>query len=66
MSLSVQANTSLQSPFISLRNQRGHLGLASKLHSSPEIDSGGEQNQILICKAGERGAGVNARGTWEG
>lgn len=61
----VQANTSLPSPFISLRNQRGHLGLALKLHSSPEMDSGGGQNQILICKAGGEREGVNAGGTWE-
>lgn len=47
-----QANTSLPSSSISLRNQRGHLGLALKLHSSPEMDSSGGQNQILICKRG--------------
>lgn len=61
----VQANTSLPSPFISLRNQQGHLGLALKLHSSPEMDSSGGQNQILICKAGGEKAGVRAGGTWE-
>lgn len=61
----VQANTSLPSPFISLRNQRGHLGLALKLHSSPEMDSSGGQNQILICKEGGKREGVNAGGTWE-
>lgn len=61
----LQANTSLRSPFISLRNQHGHLGLALKLHSSPEMDSSGGQNQILIWKAGGEGEGVNAGGTWE-
>lgn len=61
----VQANTSLPSPFISLRNQRGHLGLALKLHSSPEMDSSGGQNQILICEEGREREGVNAGGTWE-
>lgn len=61
----VPANTSLPSPFISLRNQQGHLGLALKLHSSPEMDSSGGQNQILICKAGGEREGVNAGGTWE-
>lgn len=61
----VQANTSLLSPFISLRNQQGHLGLALKLHSSPEMDSSGGQNQILICEEGREREGVNAGGTWE-
>lgn len=28
----------------------GHLGLALKLHQSPEMESSGEKNQILICK----------------
>jgi len=32
----------------------GHLGLASKLHQSPEMESSGEKNQILICKMGKR------------
>lgn len=31
----------------------GHLGLASKLHQSPEMESSGEKNQILICKMGK-------------
>lgn len=54
----VRANTSSPSPFIPVRNQQGHLGLALNLHSSPEMDSSGGQNQILICKAraGKRGS----------
>lgn len=39
--------------------------MALKLHSSPEMDSSGGQNQILICKARVGREGVNAGGTWE-
>lgn len=46
----------------------GHLGLALKLHQSPEMESSGEKNQILICKMGkgERKERERAGGTWEG
>lgn len=61
----VRANTSSTPSFIPVRNQQGHLGLALELHSSPEMDSSGGQNQIPICKGRVEREGVSAGGTWE-
>lgn len=61
-----QANTSLYSPFITLRYQRATLAWHQNLIDLQKWIQVEKKNLILICKTGGgRGKGVNAGDTWE-
>lgn len=59
--MGVQADTPTHAFICFPMKASGHLGLASKLHQSPEMESSGEKNLILICKMGKGERGERER-----